>query len=510
MFKKSVEYAAPVVSDILFTHSYFLSLDPKEQRAMMPYAPLGTLYALARVRARGYGVALFDSMMAAGPDCIASSLDRHRPNVVVIYDDDFNYLTKMCLTRMREAAFTLTRLAKERGCTVIVHGSDPADHAGVYADHGADYMIAGEGETTLVELLDHLHQATGSRSVDSIDGLVYPLGGALVRNPKRKVLHDLDALPFPARDLLDVERYRAVWKKKHGYFSVNIVTTRGCPFHCNWCAKPIYGQVYHSRSPEGVCEEMVMLKKDLRPDHLWFCDDIFGLEPGWIEGFAGEVLRRDARIPFKCLSRADLLLTEDTIRHLKRAGCQTVWMGAESGSQRILDAMEKGTRVEQIYNSTRLLRESGIRVGHFLQYGYPGERRSDIELTLRMVKECRPDEIGISVSYPLPGTTFFENVKSRLGDKQNWSDSEDLDPMYQAEYSPEFYRALHRLTHKKFRLWQGLQLLKRPFAPASVPGGGRSGRRTVRRLASAAYHALTLPGLEAELDVLEHQTVSER
>jgi radical SAM superfamily enzyme YgiQ (UPF0313 family) len=483
--------------DILFTHSYFLALDPKEQKAMMPYAPLGTLYAASQLRARGHGVTLFDSMLAGGPESFAVALERNRPNVVVIYDDDFNYLTKMCLTNMREAAFTLSRLAKAHGATVIVHGSDPGDHALEYIDRGADYVIVGEGEMTLIELLDQL---SGGRSAGSIDGLVYKCDGTLVRTRKRELLHDLDLLRPPARDLLDMERYRTAWRENHGYFSMNIVTTRGCPFHCNWCAKPVYGQVYHSRTPGSVAEEMLMLKREYRPDHLWFCDDIFGLKPGWIEEFAGEVEKRDARIPFKCLSRADLLLKENSITHLKRAGCQSVWIGAESGSQKILDAMEKGTSVGQIYESTRLLHEAGVRVGHFLQYGYPGETRSDIELTLRMVKECRPDDIGISVSYPLPGTKFFESVKSRLGEKQNWIDSRDLDPMVGTEYSQEFYRALHRLTHKKFRLWQGIDLLKRSIVRPSLPD-----RRTIRQLASAAYHAITLPGAAAELEALSRR-----
>jgi radical SAM superfamily enzyme YgiQ (UPF0313 family) len=250
---------------------------------------------------------------------------------------------------------------------------------------------------------------------------------------------------------------------------------------------------------------MRVLKSDFRPDHLWFCDDIFGLKPGWIAEFAGEVIRNDAGIPFKCLSRSDLLLKEETILHLKRAGCQTVWIGAESGSQKILDAMEKGTTVEQIYESTRRLHEEGIRVGHFLQYGYPGETRADIESTLRMVKECKPDEIGISVSYPLPGTAFYERVKPGLGEKQNWIDSRDLDPMHGTEYSQEFYRALHRLTHKKFRVWQGIDILKRSISRPSLPD-----RRTIRRLASTAYHALTLPGLEAELDALSRRADTSR
>jgi radical SAM superfamily enzyme YgiQ (UPF0313 family) len=255
--------------------------------------------------------------------------------------------------------------------------------------------------------------------------------------------------------------------------------------------------VYHTRSPENVVEEMLWLRDIARPDHLWFADDIFGLKPGWIAHFDETVNSRNAKIPFKCLSRVDLLLKEDNIRHLKNAGCETVWVGAESASQQVLDAMEKGTTVEQIYEATRLLHNNDIRVGFFLQYGYPGETRKDIERTLQMVKDCMPDEIGISVSYPLPGTRFYERVKQDLEGKQNWVDSGDLDMMFQGTYQPDFYRALHALTHKKFRIWQAQDMIKGIIAnPAKVS------KSSVLRIAKSAYHALTLPGLELKLNSL--------
>ena len=231
---------------------------------------------------------------------------------------------------------------------------------------------------------------------------------------------------------------------------MNLVTTRGCPYHCNWCAKPIYGQRYTARSPEHVVEEMAWLKRTYRPDHLWIADDIFGLKPGWIERFAELVAERGADVLFKCLLRAD----ESHRRRRsspRAAGCRTAWIGAESGSQRILDAMEKGTRVEQITDAARLLHAAGIQVGFFLQFGYPGETRDDIERTLQMVRDCRPDDIGVSVSYPLPGTTFYQRVQAQLGQKQNWVDSNDLAMMYHATYVPEFYRVLHEAVHAEFR-----------------------------------------------------------
>lgn len=487
------------MADILFTHSYFLAHDAKEHRAMMPYPPLGTLYAAAHARSCGFSVALFDSMLEADEKEIIPHLDRHSPQFVVIYDDDFNYLTKMCLSRMREAAYTMSTIARDRGCTVIVHGSDPTDNIEGYLGHGAGYVVVGEGERTLGELLEALR---GKRDVAAIPGIAYAVDGRIVRTPPRGVETDLDRFPLPARDLVDMERYASLWRNRHGFFSTNIVTTRGCPFHCNWCAKPIYGQVYHSRSPENVAAEMAYLKREVRPDHLWFCDDIFGLKPGWLGAFADSVGRADAAIPFKCLSRADLLVQHHTIPDLKRSGCTTVWLGAESGSQKILDAMEKGTTVEQIREASARLRSHGIKVGFFLQFGYPGETRADIGLTLRMVKEAMPDELGISVSYPLPGTKFYENVRRQLGEKKNWVDSEDLAMMYEGTYAPEFYRALHRLTHKKFRMWQGLGMLRVALTrPSSL------NRARVRRIASSAYHAVTLPALEARLERLAgHQT----
>ena len=480
------------MADVLLTHSYFLRLDPKEHRAMMPYPPLGTLIAAAVLRSRGHSVALFDSMLAGGPAEIAAQIERHRPRVVAIYDDDFNYLTKMCLATMRTAAFAMARIARAHGCTVVVHGSDAVDHLDEYFTNDADYVVCGEGELTLAELTDHLLRGTSSPG--AIPGLAWRDPGGIRRSPERPVLRDLDTLPFAAWDLVDVERYRAVWTGRHGEYSVNLVTTRGCPFHCNWCAKPIYGQVYNSRSPANVVEEMLALKRTVRPDHLWFCDDIFGLKPGWVAAFAEEVLRRDAVIPFKCLSRADLLLKEDAVTNLRRAGCRTVWMGAESGSQKILDAMDKGTTVAQIEESARRLRAAGIRFGFFLQYGYPGEGRAEIDATLAMVRRCMPDEIGVSVSYPLPGTPFHERVRSSMGAQHNWEDSADLAMMFAGTYGTEFYRALHRVTHKKFRLWQGAGLLRgtlrRPWL---------LDRSRMRSIAALGYHALTLPLAQARM-----------
>ena len=516
------------MAQVLFGQSYYLRFDPKLYAAMQPYPPLGTLYAAAYLRARGWDVALFDAMLADSEQEWANALDRHTPQYAILFEDNFNYLSKMCLLRMREAAFTMIEMAKARGCTVILCGADATDHSLKYFARGADSILLGEGEETLGELMDLLraHPSTPLRSpfgfaphslrsgtsqgmaqdaFQSILGLAWPDGhGGEHRNPRRPDITQLDELPFPAWDLVDIPRYQKIWRERHGYYSMNMVTTRGCPYHCNWCAKPIWGQRYNSRSPENVVAELKWLKETYHPDHIGFADDIFGLKPAWIERFGRRVKEQDAVVPFKCLLRADLV-KPSVVEGLKAAGCRTVWMGAESGSQKILDAMDKGTSVPQIYRARQLLGEAGIHVAFFLQFGYPGETRADVEHTLKMVREAMPDDIGISVSYPLPGTKFYDRVKSQLGEKQNWVDSDDLAMLYQGPFPQPFYRTLHRVVHREFRMRRAWHAIKRV---ALRPWHWRP--RHLRLLASIPYHWLGWQVNRLRLNRIERNADSSR
>lgn len=452
------------MNKILLASSYFLKHDPKEYNAMNLYAPLGTLYAASYLKQKGYKVILFDTMLADSETDLIRELKIHKPDIFVIYDDGFNYLTKMCLTRMREAAFKMSKIAAESGCKVIISGSDATDHLDKYFKQKADYIICGEGEITLGEIADYLNSAS-DKDLTEIDGLAFIKNNEIYKTGKRTVIKNPDLLPFPDRSLIDTERYKDLWYRHHGYFSMNVVTTRGCPYHCNWCAKPIYGQVYNSRSPENVAAELKFLKETYSPDHIWFCDDIFGLKPNWINKFDEIVNKENAKIKFKCLSRADLLLKENNISHLAGAGCDSVWIGAESGSQKILDAMDKGTKVEQIYESRKLLKKNNIKTCFFLQFGYSGETKKEIEMTIKMVKDLMPDDIGISVSYPLPGTKFYDRVLTQMKSKQNWERSDDFEMMFEGEYTTGYYKILHQKIHKEFR---SLQIIKEPFKRMST------------------------------------------
>jgi anaerobic magnesium-protoporphyrin IX monomethyl ester cyclase len=450
---------------VLLTHSYFLRLDPKQWATGRPYAPLGTLYAAAVLKERGYNLSFFDTMFSKGPEDLIAVIQSERPDIFIIYDDGFNYLTKMCLVNMREAAFEMIRLASQQGCTVIISSSDSTDRYEMYLNRGASFILMGEAEQTLGELMYKLENVSGDYL--SVEGIAFTGNDGVVKTRPRQVLKNLDSLPFPAWEMIDMEPYRKSWLKHTGYFSMNMATTRGCPFKCNWCAKPIYGNRYNSRSPGNVISELKMLKRDFGFDHIWFCDDIFGLKPGWVGEFASLAEEENLKIKFKMQGRVDLLLQENYIGDLARAGCENIWMGAESGSQRILDAMDKGTTVQQISAATRLLKKYGIRPSFFIQFGYLTETKEDIQKTIHMINELLPYEIGISVSYPLPGTVFFEKVKMELIHKTNWKDSDEMALMFGNTYKPAFYKRLHRYVHKSYRkhlAFEGVKMiLSHPF-----------------------------------------------
>ena len=474
------------MTEILFGQSYYLKFDPKLWQAMQPYPPLGTLYAASVAREQGYSVALFDAMLADSEAGWQAALARHQPRYALIYEDSFNYLSKMCLLAMRDAAFRMIEMAKTHGCIVILCGSDATDHASAYLQAGADFVLLGEGEETMVELLAVL-DGRSAIPFSQIRGLAYKKDDHICHNPRRPVLRCIDELPFPAWDLVDVEKYRRIWLDRHGYYSMNMVTTRGCPYHCNWCAKPIWGQRYNARTPQSVAAEMRWLQDTYQPAHIWFADDIMGLRPNWWPQFAAEVAAHEVQLPFKCLSRADLIVRQpENVPALKRAGCDIIWLGAESGSQKILDAMEKGTTVTQIRQAARQLQAAGIKVGFFLQFGYPGETLADIEQTIQLVRDCLPDDIGISVSYPLPGTRFHERVAAQLGPQQNWVDSADLAMMYEGTFSTSFYRQLHIVVHKEFRARRGWRKLCQTRA-------GEWRLAHLRDLVAIGYRWVTLP-----------------
>jgi anaerobic magnesium-protoporphyrin IX monomethyl ester cyclase len=429
---------------VLLAHSFYLHRDAKQLERLKPYAPLTTLLAAAMLRQEGHDVRLFDATFKDSAASFPAALDTMQPSVLLLLEDNFNFLTKMCTESRRQDALTMIRAAHERGWRVGVNSPDAVDNPDLYLAAGASSVLTGEGEFAAADFVKAAREGFDLRM---IGGLILPdEHGGVRRTPPRIARPDLDALPFPAWDLVNVDAYRQAWTARHGYFSWNAAASRGCPYSCNWCAKPTFGRRYSQRSPASMAEELRLLKHELGPDHVWFADDIFGMTAEWIREFADEVMRGDAVIPFTVQSRVNLI-TQPVAAALRAAGAQEVWLGVESGSQRVLDAMDKGSHVDTARVATRNLRREGIRANWFLQLGYPPEDWDDIVLTRDLVREERPDDIGVSVAYPLPGTAFHDRMAAQLGARRNWRDTDDLAMLFNGTFDTAFYRKVRGALH---------------------------------------------------------------
>jgi anaerobic magnesium-protoporphyrin IX monomethyl ester cyclase len=439
---------------ILVCHSYFLRFDSKQVERGKPYPPLATLQCAALLRRAGHQVSLFDAMLAEGVGEYEHTLQAVQPQLVLLYEDNFNFLSKMCLAKMRQAACQMIAAARGAGARVIAAGSDVSDAPEVYLNAGAEITLKGEGLPALLELVRRLDLTPGASSgelVEGVAGTAALSGGKVAAINGARLLPEVQLSERAAWDLVDMDRYRDVWLRAHGYFSLNLAASRGCSFRCAWCSKPIWGNHYLQRSPTAVGEEMGYLKRTFAPDHVWFADDIFGFRVDWVREFASVTGQAGGAVPFTIQMRADLL-SERMAQALREAACVEVWLGAESGSQRILDAMNKGTTVQEILAARARLKAVGIRVGFFIQLGYLGEQLADILATRELLEAARPDDVGVSVAYPLPGTKFHELVKAQLGPKTHWLDSDDLAMMFQGTYTSEFYRVVRDLLHAQVSL----------------------------------------------------------
>lgn len=439
---------------ILVCHSYFLRLDQKQSERGKPYPPLATLQVAAMLRKAGHQVTLFDAMLAGGIDEYRTLIQSVKPQLVLLYEDTFNFLSKMCLATMRDAACDMIGYARSNGSRVIAAGPDVSDAPKPYLLAGADLTLVGEGLFALLGLLPRLAgdpRLSCPELAAGVPGVAYLAETGVVVSKGAKTLPNSLYEGTAAWDLVDMDRYRGVWMERHGFFSLNLAASRGCSFRCAWCAKPTWGNDYLQRSARDVAAEVTHLKRTFDPDHIWFADDIFGFRMDWVGEFSAALSETGGGVPFTIQTRSDLV-SERMADALAGAGCREAWLGAESGSQRILEAMNKGTTLLGILNARQRLEAAGIRVGFFIQLGYMGEELEDIRATRSLIRTARPDDIGVSVAYPLPGTQFHDLVKAQLGDKTRWQESNDLEMMFHGTYTSAFYREIRNLLHDEVAL----------------------------------------------------------
>jgi radical SAM superfamily enzyme YgiQ (UPF0313 family) len=416
---------------VLLTHGYFIGEDPKEQAIMRPYVPLGILYISAYLEQHGYNNEVFDSTFSSF-DLLCERLLEQRPDVIGIYT---NLMTKLNVLRI--VAYVKSH-AELQHTKIVLGGPEVRNHAVKFLEHGADYVVFGEGEQTMLELV----QYTGGiypGGLTDIEGICYLDEQQQFRqNKERTKLRNIDALPFPNRTKVQLQQYFDVWENRHGASTISVSTMRGCPYSCKWCSRAVYGQSYRRRSPTRVVDEIAWIKENYAVNSIWFVDDVFTVSHEWLKKFTDEITQRNLVMPYECITRADRM-NEEVILNLKKSGCFRVWIGAESGSQKIIDLMDRRVEVEQVQKMIQLARHHGLQAGTFIMVGYPGETKEDIFATVKHLKNADPDLFTITVAYPIKGTPLYAEVESRFVTNLPWESSTDRDIDFTRTYNRRYY-----------------------------------------------------------------------
>lgn len=474
--------------DILLAHGYFLAEDPHEQKVMKPYPPLGILYLSSYLKSRGFSAGVFDSTFQRLAD-FETVLTRERPPVVGLY---VNLMTKANALRMLAAA-------KAAGALVVLGGPEPPYYAADYLARGADVVVRGEGELTLEALVPHLARF-GLRDLESIEGVIWRRDdGTVIENAPRPYITDLSAHPWPDREAIDLPAYMDVWKTHHGRSSVSVIHARGCPYTCTWCSHSVYGNTHRRRTPADAAAELLWIRDRYNPDLIWYADDVFTINHRWLFEYKAELEQRGVRIPFECISRADRL-NEPVVAALADMGCFRLWNGSESGSQRVLDAMQRKVQVADVQAKTHLLQQHGIETGMFIMLGYEGEEISDLEATVAHLKRANPDIFLTTVAYPIKGTPYYAEVESRALTDRAWEARSDRDLTVAGRRSRRFYACVTRWMVSEVALHRartrgGVSLSRRIKLTANARLG-RIGMRLTqgqRTQASAALQPVISP-----------------
>jgi len=425
---------------VALTHGYFLHEDPKERKIMKPYPPLGILYISAYLQENGYANKVFDTTFSSKAE-MQQRLADYEPDVIAIYT---NLMTKLNVLEWMRFIHNHPQLKKAR---IILGGPDVTYNLENYLKGGADFIVVGEGEESMLELVANIE--SGNPFVDHIPGIAYMNAmGAVEQNTKRKHIKSVDELPMPNREAIDMQPYLATWKKHHGSSSITVSTQRGCPYTCKWCSTAVYGQSYRRRSPEKVADEFLYLKQAFAPDSVWVVDDTFTVSHRWLAAFTEVVNNKQAIIPYECISRADRM-NDEVIDFLKKSGCYRVWIGAESGSQKIIDAMDRRVDVNHVQRIIQRANSAGLETGTFIMLGYPGETEEDIEATIHHLKVSNPTYFTITVAYPIAGTALHHDIQDIRTNVPDWFTSTDRDIDFKRTYPKHYYKhALRRVNNE--------------------------------------------------------------
>lgn len=452
----------------LLTHAYFLSADPKEQSIMKPYAPLGILYIAAWLRKNNLDCNVYDSTFSSFEN-LKTYIDETAPPIIGIYT---NLMTRVNVIKLIKY---LRSKPNELQPKIILGGPEVRYHAAQLLKVGADAITIGEGEQTMLELCKHFIQK--SNTLENINGIAYIKSGEVHFTAEREKFKDLNLLPHPARDKIDIQLYLNAWKARHGENSISVNTMRGCPYTCKWCSRAVYGQSYRRRSPQHVIDELKFLQSQYAFDAIWFVDDVFTISHKWLQEFHDLMVSNQIKIKYECITRADRL-NQNILALLKGSGCFRIWIGAESGSQQIIDNMDRRVQVGQVRTMIQEANKQGLQTGTFIMLGYPGETIHDIYETINHLKVANPDYYTLTVAYPIRGTELYNEVQADFTTSFDWENQSDRDIDFKRTYHKGFYKHAIRLMYNQVQLHKGklggnnyLKLMKHQLKSAASLAG---------------------------------------
>ncbi|MBL0047125.1 MAG: radical SAM protein [Bacteroidetes bacterium] len=427
---------------ILLTHGYFLNEDEKEKEIMKPYPPLGILYLSAYLEQHGFDNSIHDSTFSSF-EKLCTQLLTEKPDLIGIYT---NLMTKLNVLKIISFVTAQSSLNHTK---IVLGGPEVRNHVDNFLNYGAAIIVLGEGEETMLALAQNYTSLNNNNILNEIKSIAFKnKHEKIIHTEARSLLKNIDELSFPNRKKINLQLYFDAWKNKHGQSAISVSTMRGCPYTCKWCSRAVYGQSYRRRSAKLVADEIEHIQKNYEVDTLWFVDDVFTVSHKWLKEFRDEIVTRKINLAYECITRADRL-NEESMRLLKESGCFRVWIGAESGSQKIIDAMDRRVSVEQVREMIQLSKKHKIQSGTFIMLGYPGETEADIEETIHHLKVSDPDFYTITIAYPIKGTPLYSDVEAKFVEQLDWQSSTDRDIDFKRTYRRAYYDfALRRLYNE--------------------------------------------------------------
>jgi anaerobic magnesium-protoporphyrin IX monomethyl ester cyclase len=394
-----------MVVKVVLVYPYF---HPANDNSIFRFPPLGLGYLAANLQRNGVDVELVDCTFL-GVNQAVEKVAHGKPQIIGFY----------CMFSMKKTAIELAQTLRSQvghDCLFVVGGPlpswTPEGFLGVF-----DVVAIGEGEQTMIELAQTIAE---KKPLATVKGLVYRDGDRLVTTPPRPFIENLNSLPFPTRNLFDNEAYKKYYKDQFGYTTTSMITSRGCPFNCDFCSRPIFGADMRARSVDNIVDETEEIAA-LGYERIWFADDCFTLNSKHLIAVCEEMTHRGLDIGWECLSRVDTM-DAGVADAMKRSGCIRVFFGIESGSDSVLGIMNKHITTAQAKSAVKVAKAAGLKVGAFFIVGYPGESSKTVLETIRFASSLPLDYLSFTMPYPIPGTPLYERVKDHGVLIEDWEE----------------------------------------------------------------------------------------